>query len=299
MRRTQSADVIAVMENLCVRYGYPRQLVTDNGPQFTSAEFSDYCQRNGIKHLRTAPGHPQSNGQAERYVGSFKDAMTKMLAAGKTDLDEAIRQYLLRYRTTPQSTTGSPPDELFLNRRLRTALDRIHPDVNEKRVANQARYKEQFDQHTKAKEFSPGQKVIVRDYRHGPKTNWTAGKLISRKGQRQWIVTVDGDQWVRHEDQIKLRHWRSDNEEPNDVTALPEIPKQLAETTSSASMKTAEPEVPAAVTVKPEPEIPAVPEAITNPQPLPQATNAEQPALRQSTRVTKVPDRYGYEKGKM
>ncbi|XP_055334988.1 uncharacterized protein K02A2.6-like [Paramacrobiotus metropolitanus] len=69
MRRTMSGDVIAVLEHLCGRYGYPKQLVTDNGPQFTSAEFADYCKANGIAHLRTAPGHPQSNGQAERYVG--------------------------------------------------------------------------------------------------------------------------------------------------------------------------------------------------------------------------------------
>ncbi|XP_055344840.1 uncharacterized protein K02A2.6-like [Paramacrobiotus metropolitanus] len=161
MRRTQSGDVIAVLEHLCGRYGYPKQLVTDNGPQFTSAEFADYCKENGIAHLRTAPGHPQSNGQAERYVGAFKDAMTKMLADNRANIDDALRKYLFRYRTTPQATTGSSPDELFLKRRMRTALDLVHPDANETRQANMDRHKRNFDQHAKAKNFHGGQLVLI------------------------------------------------------------------------------------------------------------------------------------------
>ena len=72
---------IAVLRNLFASYGLPEQLVSDNGPQFTSAEFFDFMRLNGVKHICTAPYHPSSNGEAEHFVQTFKHA----LKAGKND----------------------------------------------------------------------------------------------------------------------------------------------------------------------------------------------------------------------
>ena len=48
--------------------GIPYLIVTDNGPQFTETEFKQFCIGNGIKHTLTAPYHPSTNGEAERFV---------------------------------------------------------------------------------------------------------------------------------------------------------------------------------------------------------------------------------------
>ena len=56
-------------------YGLPEQIVTDNGPQFTSDEFATFLKENGIKHIRSSPYHPLSNGAAERFVRTFKEAI--------------------------------------------------------------------------------------------------------------------------------------------------------------------------------------------------------------------------------
>jgi len=49
-------------------YGIPKQLASDNGPRFLSSEFGNFMKQNGIKHLRSAPYHPASNGLAERFI---------------------------------------------------------------------------------------------------------------------------------------------------------------------------------------------------------------------------------------
>jgi transposase InsO family protein len=48
--------------------GIPKQIVSDNGPQFTSGEFENFTKQNGIKHYKSAPFHPATNGLVERNV---------------------------------------------------------------------------------------------------------------------------------------------------------------------------------------------------------------------------------------
>ena len=75
MTTTTSHKTITELQRLFSTYGIPTQLVSDNGPQFTSEEFTSFMKRNGIKHIRSAPYHPSTNGTAERFVQTFKKAM--------------------------------------------------------------------------------------------------------------------------------------------------------------------------------------------------------------------------------
>jgi transposase InsO family protein len=44
----------------------PNNIITDNGTQFTTREFKDFCVDSGIKINYASVSHPQSNGQVER-----------------------------------------------------------------------------------------------------------------------------------------------------------------------------------------------------------------------------------------
>ena len=83
--------------------------------------------RNAIKHTKTVPYHPASNEAAENAVRTFKKKF-KVLLRDNTRHD-ALYKYLFYYRSTPHCTTEKTPAELHLNRRLRTKLDVIKPDV--------------------------------------------------------------------------------------------------------------------------------------------------------------------------
>ncbi|HKC71047.1 MAG TPA: IS481 family transposase [Terriglobales bacterium] len=45
-----------------------RRVLTDNGPCYQSREFRAVCQQHGIKHMRTRPYTPRTNGKAERFI---------------------------------------------------------------------------------------------------------------------------------------------------------------------------------------------------------------------------------------
>lgn len=77
MKSTTTEKTLEVLHNLFTAYGLPEllQLVSDNGPQFTSSEFESCMRANSIKHIWTSPYHPASSGEAERFVQTFKHAM--------------------------------------------------------------------------------------------------------------------------------------------------------------------------------------------------------------------------------
>ena len=92
-------------------HGLPCQVVSDNGPEFRSAEFADFIRRNGIKHILCSPYHPSLNGLVKRFVQTFKNAMK----AGRNDewpLQHRLDSFLLIYRCTPHATAGQAPCQL-------------------------------------------------------------------------------------------------------------------------------------------------------------------------------------------
>ena len=105
MSSTTSQSTINVLRHMFASYGLPLQLVSDNGPQFVAADFTSFLEENGVKHIRSAPYHPATNGLAERFVRSFKEAM-KAAGASATSVRQKLENFLLCYRSTPHATTG-------------------------------------------------------------------------------------------------------------------------------------------------------------------------------------------------
>jgi len=76
-RAITAKATISSMRQIFSGYGPPEVLFTDNGTQFTSVEFATFCEAFGITHLRSLAYHPQSNGQAERFVDTLKRGLDK------------------------------------------------------------------------------------------------------------------------------------------------------------------------------------------------------------------------------
>ena len=111
VRQHQQQQLSVHCKPFFVNFGFPEEIVTDNGPQFTAQTFSDFCKAKGIKHMFTPPYHPSSNGAADHSVQVVKQAIRKMGTSAV--LKERLARFLLIYRSTPHATTGMRPDELF------------------------------------------------------------------------------------------------------------------------------------------------------------------------------------------
>ena len=97
-----SQVTIEKMRLMFTAHGLPEVLVTDNGTTFTSEEFQEFLAKNGIRHARTSPYHPSSNGLAERAVQSFKQGMKKH---SQGSIETRLARFLFHYRITPHTTT--------------------------------------------------------------------------------------------------------------------------------------------------------------------------------------------------
>ena len=199
MKNTTTSATVNVLIEIFARFGIPIQLVSDNGPQLTSQEFEDFMKKLGIKHIRVAPYRPQSNGLAERMVKTLKQSLRAAMAAkDHRTVHQLLGSFLMKYRNVEHATTGVAPAEAMLGRRVRTRMDLLKPNAEEKVLNAQAKQMETSSQ--QLPEFSVGMPVLVRNYAGGAK--WKRGKVAGRTGPVSYTVVVDGLVWSRHAGQL-------------------------------------------------------------------------------------------------
>ncbi|KAG7294716.1 hypothetical protein JYU34_022785 [Plutella xylostella] len=200
MRSTDSRSTIATFRSVFASQGLPSQLVTDNGPPFFSLEFKEFCEKNCIQHVTSAPYRPQGNGAAENAVKTIKKCLKRALHEGE-DVATALSKFLLQYRNCPHATTGVAPAVALMGRRQRSRLDALRPDVAAA-VQRAQRRQQQHAPGSPRPALRPGDTVLARDYSaRGGK--WTEGKLVEQTGPVSYKVDVGREvQWRRHSDQL-------------------------------------------------------------------------------------------------
>ncbi|XP_062535302.1 uncharacterized protein K02A2.6-like [Armigeres subalbatus] len=172
VRSPTTSAVTEFLDELFARFGVPNVIVSDNGTQFTSEQFAVLCRKNGIQHFRTSPYHPQSNGQAERFVDTFKRSLRK-INEGES-ISESLQTFLQVYRTTPSRVlNGRTPSQLMLGRNIKTVLDLLHHQQPKPVVLNQ---RQQFNRKHGAtpRGFRKGDMVYAKVYRSNTKWQWTS-----------------------------------------------------------------------------------------------------------------------------
>ena len=259
---TSSQAVIEELRTVFAKFGLPETIVTDNGSGFTSREFRQFLQQNGIHHTTSAPYHPSSNGLAERAVQVVKKGLKKIQDG---TIRTRLAKVLLAYRTTPQVTTGRTPAELLLGRLPRTRLDLLKPDTAQRVEHKQEAQKATHDARARIRTFEVGDAVFAKN--HGDGNKWLAGVITKRTGPVSFHIQLsDGRERRCHQDQIRSRAVQADRETDEE-----------AESETSAQDSEVEWEWPPLV---PEAAPVAPPTSAVPPPPVPTAEEGDQPRPR-------------------
>ena len=198
MKTTTSSKVVEELRSVFADYGLPDTLVSDNAPNLVSEEMNLFLKSNGVKHITSSPYHPKTNGLAERFVQSFKQA-TKAAKNDSGTVQSKLSKFLIMYRNTLHSSTGECPATLFLGRKLTTRLDLIKPNLSETVAKSQSK----MVRSTVDRDYEVGQTVAVKDYREN-ETKWIPGMISDKTGPVSYRVEVAPDvNWRSHTDQIQ------------------------------------------------------------------------------------------------
>ena len=63
-----SPSIINKIKKILARHGIPKELYTDNGPEYTPQSFKAFAKEWEFKHITSSSHFPQSNGFVERAI---------------------------------------------------------------------------------------------------------------------------------------------------------------------------------------------------------------------------------------
>ena len=123
LRNTKARQVANCLIQLFSRVGVPKEILTDQGSNFTSKSLRQVYSLLGIRGIKTTPYHPQTDGLVERFNQTLKSMLRKFVSESGTNWDQWLPYLLFSYREVPQASTGFSPFELLYGREVRGPLD--------------------------------------------------------------------------------------------------------------------------------------------------------------------------------
>lgn len=112
LKITSTKNVCDFLENdVFRRYGYPRAIITDNGPQFTSTDFDKYLTNWGTQHYTTAIYRPRGNPVERRNQELKKGLRIHFRTNRSIDWDNALSTILFNLRGRRNAAIGMSPSE--------------------------------------------------------------------------------------------------------------------------------------------------------------------------------------------
>eukprot|EP00253_Pinus_taeda_P015057 PITA_15057 len=131
---TEQKVTKCLRKNIFYKFGYPREVVTNQGAQFTSNLIEDLMRQHHIKHKTSVAYHPQANGKVEVTNRALESILTKVVSSSRKDWAERLVEATWAYNTTWKTTTRFTSYDLVYGKK---ALLSIEFEYNTLRMAAQ------------------------------------------------------------------------------------------------------------------------------------------------------------------
>ena len=111
--KISSDRAVDFISNIIHQFGFPHNIITDLGSNFTSQSFWDFCDNSCIEVKYASVAHPRANGQVERINGLVLDGLKKRLYDANSKKGgkwiQELPHVVLGLRTQPSKATGQSP----------------------------------------------------------------------------------------------------------------------------------------------------------------------------------------------
>jgi len=196
-------------------YSKPVKIISDRGSCFRSDAFREFCTQHEIKHIMTAVGSPQSNGQVERYNRSLTVMLSKLMHEHSQNWNENLNKIQFAVNNTINRSINNTPSKLLFgmnqvgntNDYVKIYLETLNENDNDREFEttrqnafditrqNQLKNKAYYDiKHKQANTYSLGDYVMVRNVDTTPNT---CKKLIPKfKGPYKILKILPNDRYV-------------------------------------------------------------------------------------------------------
>ncbi|XP_036340795.1 uncharacterized protein K02A2.6-like [Rhagoletis pomonella] len=227
LKKITSEAIISVMQEVFSKLGIPNSIRADNGRQFTSSEFKNFCKNHNITLITTPPYWPQANGEVENMN---KSLVKRLIIAhnNKRDYKKEIEEFALMNNVTPHGTTGSSPSELMFNRVIRDKIpgiqdltdDMLDSAARDYDIINKWKGKEKADMRRRAKEsdIEVGDKVLLKNvvFAHKLTPNFDPTEYTVKERSGNEVIIAAGERTLRrnisHIKRLPASETISDNE---------------------------------------------------------------------------------------
>ncbi|XP_068240108.1 uncharacterized protein [Palaemon carinicauda] len=183
-------NIVKHLLKVFTTYGFPKEIQSDRGTNFTSDLFNETLREFNVKHILASPYHPQSQGALERHHQTLKSLLRKFCMETGTDWDESLDFILFVIREVPNDSLGMSPFEMLFGHKVRGPLqvlkdkmlnndtldnvtvgqyvdklkcnfEKVHNFAFNNLKGSQDVMKENFDLKTKVRKFKEGDSVLV------------------------------------------------------------------------------------------------------------------------------------------
>ena len=219
LKDTTTATIIRKVENRYIRnFGPPKSILSDNGPQFKSKEFKNFCFKYSIKKIFTSPYHPQCNGLVERQNRTVKNFLRSAILPSHQNWSQLLGNLQLKYNSSIHTTTKFSPSEIMLHKEPQTIKGgQFHGySIMEKRaevIKHQhqvnMRNERNYNKDKREVRFGVNEKVHVKSFNALKEQSrkfanpWVPGTIMCQIRPKVYLVKSEGREQIINVDRLR------------------------------------------------------------------------------------------------
>ncbi|RVW55178.1 Uncharacterized protein K02A2.6 [Vitis vinifera] len=195
-----------VWKNIVCRYGIPQIIIADNGPQFDSIAFRNFCSELNIRNSYSTPRYPQSNGQAEATNKTLVNALKKGWSEPKGIIPTEIGLPTIRTDAAKQKDADTE-----LGRNLDWA-DEVRESASIRMADYQQRASAHYNRKVRPRNFKNGTLVLRKVFENTAEVgagkfqaNWEGPYIVSKANENgaYHLQKLDGTPLLRPWNELK------------------------------------------------------------------------------------------------